>query len=305
MSKSLRIYFVSNFMKKSKTSFCLILSFAFFITAFAQKTKIENPSNKKNESCEQTDLIGANVSEMKTLAEGTNSKIETPFVFVARDAKTFEFLKTKIENLPTASTIDFTKTAVIAAFAGTKKSGGYSLAVKKSGENYLLELLTPPQGAIVTQVLTNPFKVTLVPIEEEKTLSLTIPNELKSATNIYKIASSEFQYSGGFAFREKKFSADGTIDVVQAGDLVTLKFNLSGKGAESEMRLIETASGILKDGKIELLRLDAGSFSENPKPPVKVSGSLNENKMSLIFEPLPTDVADGFSFGGKLEAVKN
>lgn len=291
-------------MNNFRFLFLIALSFALFSNAFAQKTKIENPTNKKNESCEPTDLVGANLLEMKTLAEGANSKIETPFVFVARDAKTFEILKTKIENLPVSSTIDFTKTAVIAAFAGTKNSGGYSLAVKKSDENYSIELLSPPQGAIVTQALTSPFKVTLVPVEEEKTLNLAIPNELKSSAKIYKIASSEFQYSGGFAFREKKFSADGTLGVMQTGDLVTIKFDLSGNGAESGMKLTETASGILKDGKIELSRLDAGSFSENPKPPVKISGSLNENNLDLIFEPLPTDVADGFSFGGKLEAVK-
>lgn len=289
-------------MNNFRFLFLFALSFALFSNAFAQKTKIENPTNKKNESCEPTDLVGANVSEMKTLAEGANSRIETPFVFVARDAKTFDILKTKVENLPASSTIDFTKSAVIAAFAGTKNSGGYSLAVKKSGENYSIELLSPPQGAIVTQALTSPFKVTLVAVEEEKTLNPAIPNELKPSAKIYKIVSSEFQYSGGFAFREKKFSADGTLGVMQTGDLLTIKFDLSGKGAESGMKLTETASGILKDGKIELSRLDAGSFSENPKPPVKISGSINKNKLNLTFEPLPTGVSDGFSVSGTLEA---
>ena len=92
---------------------------------------------------------------------------------------------------------------------------------------------------------------------------------------------------------------------MQFGDLVTLDFDLSGKGADSAMKLTETASGSVRDGKIELLRLDAGSFSEGPKPPVRISGSMTENKLNLTFEPLPTNVADGFSMNGKLEAVKN
>ena len=71
------------------------------------------------------------------------------------------------------------------------------------------------------------------------------------------------------------------------------------------MKLTETASGIVKDGKLDLQRLDAGSFSEGPKPPDKVSGSMSENKLNLSFEPLPTNTADGFSMSGKLEAVKN
>ena len=158
---------------------------------------------------------------------------------------------------------------------------------------------------MVTQALTSPYKITLVPVEEEKSLNLSVSEDFKSAIKTYKIASSDFTYSGGFAFREKKFSADGTIDVMQVGDLVTLDFNLSGKDADSAMKLTETASGILKDGKIELSRLDAGSFSEGPKPPVKVSGSIDENKLNLTFEPLPTNVADGFSMNGKLEAVND
>ena len=294
-------------MKHIKFLQILILSFTMLSCAVAQekpKTTNEKP-NEKIEACEPTPLTDAKTAEMKTIAEGAMSKIETPFVFVARDAKTFELLKTSVEDLPAASTIDFTKTAVVAAFAGMKNTGGYSLAVKQTGENLAIEILSPPPGAITAQVLTSPYKITLVPVEEEKSLNLTVSEDFKSAIKTYKIASSEFEYSGGFAGRLKRFSADGTIDVMQSGDLVTLDFNLSGKGADKEMKLTETASGIVKDGKLDLQRLDAGSFSEGPKPPDKVSGSISENKLNLSFEPLPTNTADGFSMSGKLEAVKN
>lgn len=295
-------------MKKNfKIHLLLLASIALCSCAVAQEKpkKANIKTNEKIEACEPTPLSDGKTAELKTIAEGVNSKIETPFVFVARDAKTYELLKSKVENLPAASEIDFTKYAVVAAFAGTKNTGGYSLAFKQTGESYSVEVLSPPQGAIVTEALTSPYKVTLVPVEEEKSLNLTVSDDFKSSVKTYKISSSEFSYSGGFAYREKKFSAEGTIDVMQTGNLVTLDFNLSGKNTDSEMKLTETASGTLKDGKIELKRLDAGSFSEGPKPPDKISGSLNENKLSLTFEPLPTNVADGFSMSGKLEAVKN
>ncbi len=294
-------------MKFVKILFLLILSFTLLSCAVAQeKPKTTNEkTNEKIEACEPTPLTDVKPSELKTIAEGAISKIETPFVFVARDTKTYELLKSKVENLPAVSTIDFTKTAVVAAFAGEKNTGGYSLEIKQTGENFAVEVVSPPKDAMVTQALTSPYKITLVPVEEEKSLNLSVSDDFKSCAKTYKIASSDFTYSGGFAYREKKFSADGTIDVMQVGDLVTLDFNLSGKGADSEMKLTEAASGILKDGKIELSRLDAGSFSEGPKPPVKVSGSLSENKLNLTFEPLPTNTADGFSMSGKLEAVKN
>jgi hypothetical protein len=92
--------------------------------------------------------------------------------------------------------------------------------------------------------------------------------------------------------------------VLQMGDFVTLDFNLSSKGTESEMKLDGVASGIVRNGKIDLAQLNAGSFSEGPKPPVKVSGTMADSKLALTFEPLPTKAADGFQVGGKLEALK-
>lgn len=283
-----------------------ILSLALFSSAFAQTEKKEEIElNKESESCEPTELIAAKVTEMKTLDVEGISWIREPFVFVARDAKTFEILKKSVENLPETAKIDFTKSAVIAAFAGPKGGLGNSVAITKSAGNYSINFIPPPKKKLITANLQYPRKIMLVPVEEEKTLNLTIAKDFKSSVKSYKISSSEFKYSGGFAFREKKFSADGTIDVLQVGNLVTISFNLSGKGSGNKMKLTETASGILKDGKIEILRLDVGNFAENPKPPVKVSGTLTENKLSLNFESLPTNIADGFSMNGKIEAVTN
>jgi hypothetical protein len=298
-------------MKQIKILHLLVLGLLCWSCAVAQtpekeENKAGKAANKEIEACEPEPLTAPPASELKTLAEGANSRIETPFVFVARDSRTFELLKERVEGLPAASSIDFSREAVVAVFAGTKNTGGYSVEIKISGETVSASVAAPPADAVVTQALTSPFKVALVPVEEEKSLNLSVSDELKNGAKTFRVASGEFMYSGGFAPREKRFAAEGTILVMQAGDLVTLDFELAGKAAEDKaMKLTETASGILKDGKIELSRLDAGSFSEGPKPPVRVSGKMSENRLELKFEPLPTNVSDGFSVEGKLQAVND
>ncbi len=242
--------------------------------------------------------------EIKILAEGSYGKREEPFLFIARDANTYAQLKNILEDLSAVSEIDFDKQAVIAAFAGMKNTGGYSVEIKKSGEKISISVNAPPPDAMVTEALTMPYKVAVVPVERENSLNLDVSENWKKAAQTYNVSSSEFEYSGGIAGRRKPFTAEGTIDFWQFGDLVTLNFNLAGKGENKAMKLTETASGYLKDGKLNLARLDAGSFSEGPKPPLKVSGTMTDGKLILNFEPFPANVPDGFQARGKLEAVK-
>ncbi len=242
--------------------------------------------------------------EIKIIAEGFYGTVETPFIFAARSAETYEQLRKLVENLPPASEIDFTKAAVVAAFAGTKNTGGYSVEIQRAADKISVEVVEPPKDAITTDALTQPFVVALVPLDEGKTLPLEASVNWKNAMQNYKITSGEFKSSGGFAGRLKKNNAEGTFGVLSFGDYITLVFNLSGKGAGANLRLTETASGVTKNGKIDLARLDAGSFAEGPKPPLKVSGTIKGNIISLTFEPLPFRAADGFQVGGKIEAVK-
>lgn len=241
---------------------------------------------------------------LKILAEGSYSTVENPFVFVARSPETYHEMQNFVENMPAASEIDFSTTAVVAAFAGTKNSGGYSVTVKKTIDKIMIDVQAPPKGTMVTQALTAPFKVALVPLEEEKPLAIEFSANWKNAAQNYKITSGEFEYSGGFAGEMHKFNVEGAISVLSFGDYATLIFNLSGKGAQKTRKLIEIASGSVKNGTINLARLDAGSFSEGPKPPLKVSGMNAGGKLTLTFEPLPTIIADGYEARGRIEAVK-
>lgn len=303
-------------MKNYKVLVSTALSLTLFFCVAAQS---ECKSEKNKEQVNKKTDMNKNVSdkkmpdetvlksdngELKIIAEGSYSKPEKPFIFVARSPETYAQLQNLAENLPLATEIDFGKATVVAAFAGTKNTGGYSVKINKMAGKIAVDVAAPPKDAMTTQALTTPFQVALIPIEEGNTLPLDVSGTLATAIETYKITSGEFEYSGGFAGIQKKFEAEGTIGILSYSDYITLVFNLSGKDAEKARKLIETASGVIKDGKIEVARLDAGSFSENPKPPLKVLGTMENDKLSLIFEPLPTMVADGFQARGKIEAAR-
>jgi hypothetical protein len=245
----------------------------------------------------------ADNGEIKTLAEGFYGKVENPFLFVARSAETYRQLRGVIEDLPSDSGVDYNKQAIVAAFAGTRTTSGYSVEIKKSGENVSVSVNNPTPDSFVTQALTMPYKVVIVPTNAENGLNVEVTNDWKNAKRTFKLSSGEFESSGGIAGRLKKYAVEGTIDVWQFGDFITFDFNLSGKAANKNMQLTEIASGAASGGKINLARLDAGSFSEGPKPPLKVSGTISNEKLILTFEPLPTNAADGFQARGNLEAI--
>ncbi len=276
--------------------FILIISFGALV-AFGQK-KVVHPIKPKD-----FDGLGF-TQDFKVLAEGFNSKVDAPFVFVARDAKTYARLQNLVEGLPSASTIDFKQSAVVAGFAGTKSTGGWTLEIRKSGERIGVFIQAPRQDMMVTQALTTPFKVSLVPIEEDKAVSLNLAPDFIKKMRVFRLNQGDFEFSGGFAFKRKQFKAAGTIRLITFGDEATFWFDLKGQGAEQKRRLSEMASGTLKNGKIELARLDAGSFSDRPRPPFEVEGTLKSKVLSLSFEPLPTNVADGYAGKGSLAAIR-
>jgi hypothetical protein len=265
--------------------------------------KTQNAVGNNKMEDEKTEPVMS--GEIKVLAEGSFGAMEQPFLFVARDAETYARLKNTIKNLPDAAGIDFKNQAVVAAFAGTKNTGGYSVEIKNTGAKIAVSLNSPPPDAMVTEALTMPYKIAAVPLGAANSMNLEIGENWKKTAQTYKVSSGEFEYSGGIDGRRKTFAAAGWIDVYRFADLVTLRFDLSGAGAGKNMKLADTVSGVLSGNKIELARLDAGSFSENPKPPLKVSGTLSNNKLELNFEPLPTMISDGFQARGKLEAVQS
>lgn len=302
-------------MKNFNLIAILILSFIFSSTNAAAQTKRKTTPKKtktpaarpspKPEPKSNSKPMPEQSSEYKILLAGAYSKVETPFVMVARDAETYALIRALVENLPPSADVDFTKSAVVAAFVGQKNTGGYSVKMRPFNGQVSFELNRPQPGDAVTQVITNPFQVVAVPLDESMKLLLNVPAEWKSLIQNYHVTKSEFESSGGFAGRMKKFSVRGNIGVMTHGDLVTYFFDLAGTSGDSSRKLIDTASGVVKEGKVEITKMDAGTLSETPRPPLKAFGTISKNKFSLMFESFPPTASDGYMTRGNLEAAQN
>lgn len=303
-------------MKILKIFILTLLSFSLFFSVAEAQTKKKKTFKKPTKAAskktakpappapKQPAADAPRAEDYKIIAHGDFAKIDEPFLFVARDAKTFALLQSFVENLPDAATVDFTKQAVVAAFAGSKPTAGWEVLVRKLSGRVLVDLSEPRKDRMYAQVLTAPFKIAVVPVEAEMPLALEATATWTNKTAAYRVQKGTFTYSGGFAPRQRLFGVEGSIGVLTHGDLVTMTFDLTAKG-DKAMKLTETASGTIKEGKIELARLDAGTFSEGPKPPVNVTGTTaNADKLALRFEPNPANAADGFQARGTVEAVR-
>jgi len=284
----------------------LILSLSFFsLNAAAQKKKpvkktkppITKPAPKAPVAVPKTDY--------KVLVEGSQSKVDTPFIFIARDAETYALIRSLAEGLPESSLIDFSKMAVVAAFAGTRNTGGWSVAVRQAADKTIIDLNAPPKGSMTTQMITYPFQVRAVPVGVDQALNIEAATAWTSQIKTYRVTKGSFESTGGIAGQSKKFNFEGTIGILTFGDHLTYLFNLSGKGTASQRKLTEMTSGIMKNSGLEFARLDAGNFSEIPHPPLKITGTATDKKLTLNLDSLPPTVADGFIGKGKLEASRN
>ncbi len=70
-----------------------------------------------------------------------------------------------------APTVDFTKSEVLAAFDGTRPSGGYGIRVASiddmaNARRIIIVHTSPGEGCITTDALTSPFTIVVVPKTE-------------------------------------------------------------------------------------------------------------------------------------------
>lgn len=241
--------------------------------------------------------------DFKVLGQGSQSNVEKPFIFVARDAQTYAQLQKIVEGLPSANTINFEANAVVAAFAGTKSTGGYAVQITKTSQTNMIDLLSPPKGSMNIQIITQPYKIVLIPISKDAALSLDSGANWANAMENFRVTSGNFESVGGIAGKRNSFAANGGVSMWTYGEYVTIFLNLRGMGNQKDRRLMEHASGAVKNGKLEFSRLDAGNFIANPRPPFGVSGTISGKNLFLNFSSQKAGVADGFTGSGKIGAV--
>ena len=100
----------------------------------------------------------------KTVAAGTDSRIEAPRTAVVRTSAEWAALWKEHGGNGAPQAIDFNETMVIAVFAGTKPSAGHSVEIvriqARDGEVVVTYLDHAPRPSdMVAQMLTQPFHI--------------------------------------------------------------------------------------------------------------------------------------------------
>lgn len=245
--------------------------------------------------------------ELKELAGGAYGKIQEPFVAVARNAETYAALREIVESLPSLDAEFFKKHLVVAAFLGQRRTGGYSVQIKRADNNRLrVSSNAPPKDAMTTQALTAPFKIVSVGVSDERPLAIELEPSWKNELRPYRVTGGEFKTGGGFGGRFETVQLAGELRVGRLGKLATFVFDLKSVGGAKARSLQDAATGVVADGgSISGAVADAGSLVDSPHSALGVKGSFaaNEDKLSLSFDSLPSNVSDGYTGQGKLEAA--
>jgi hypothetical protein len=245
--------------------------------------------------------------EIKELAGGAYGKIQDSFVAVARDAETYAALREMVEGLPQVNEELFKTHQVVAAFLGQRMTGGYRVRITRAAANRLLVSYTsPPSGSMTTQALTAPFSIVMVAAGDDHPLAIELDAAWKNEMRPYRVTSGEFKTGGGFGGRFENIQLTGELRASRLGKLATFVFDLKSAGGAKARSLQDAATGVVSEGgSIGGAIVDAGTLVDSPRSALAVKGSFAENeaKLSLAFDSLPSNVSDGYTGQGKLEAA--
>ncbi len=291
-------------MSLVKIILSLVIALILFFTVAASQAK-KNTNSKPNKTKPVQNTMK---DDFTVIAEGSDSMVDQPFIFVARDVETYSALQKLIPNLPQKDKSFFDTNNVVAAFSGTKPTGGYSIQFKK-GVMIEVKEIKPPKGSMTIQVITTPYKIIAIPkINDETTqqnLELKTDVLWNSKWQNYQVTNGEMTESGGFAGRQKHIPFGGTIKVMRFGDFITLRINFYSRIKDHEGKIKDMASGIVdNEGNIKLTYIDPCSLIQTPRPLLTTEGKFEGNNLLINFDSAQTIVADGYQAKGKLEAVK-
>ena len=300
-------------MKLSVMLFLLVLMINSNATMACQskRSRTEQNENRAMEKkpatqaspSEETDQVMR--GEMKTLAEGGYSNVTDALLVVAREAETYAALRELINQLPALPADFFNSQAVVAAFLGQRRTGGYSVEITQDAEGIVhVASKSPPADAMTTQAITAPFKIVSVTVRQSALLRITPGDAWQNATRPYKVKSGEFQMSGGIAGRSEAFKLEGDLRIMRYGKFATITFDLKSIGGTKQRIMQTIASGLVNGNQLRIGYLFAGSLINSPHPPLSAEGvfSAHEDDLSLKMKTLRPTIADGFIGSGTLEA---
>lgn len=243
-------------------------------------------------------------ADLKVIAEGSMSQVTTTFVAVIRDGGTYAALRGMSPNLPELSQQFFQSNLVVAAFLGERNTGGYSVAISRqpNGQIRIAEK-APRKDAIVTQVITSPFKVVSMAANGTSAVDLSLDEAFKRKAKLYRIDRGSFTVSGGFAGLSDTYQLNGKLQVMQLGNLITLGAAIVSGGTSRDRTLRDAATGLVKGNGFSIDRMNHGSLIGPPSGDLRVAGKFIEpNKLALQLDTGAVTVPDGYAGKGSLEA---
>lgn len=259
-----------------------------------------NSHDNKNMATTSNDLPG----DLKVIAEGSVSLVKTSFVGVFRDAETYAALRAQATNLPDLKPDFFNSNIVVAAFLGERNTGGYSLVITQepSGQIRVAEK-APRKDAIVTQMITSPFKLVAITTNGTPPLQLSFDERFRQNGQLYRISNGSFSSSGGFAGRTDSFKVAGKLQVLRLAGLVTIGFAIVSDGAPRERALRDIATGSATTDGVRISKLSHGSLVDTPSGDLSVSAKFAENnRLRIDLTTGAVTMPDGYSGRGTLEA---
>jgi hypothetical protein len=279
-----------------------ILTLSFFAVGFSgagacyqQKDKNEKPvvENQKTSS-----------GELKTLAVGSQSAVEDPFVAVIRDDETYARLRKIEKNLPKLEPDFFQLNVVVAGFLGSRNTAGYSVEISRNDKDQIrIAEKAPPKDAMTAQVITSPFKVVSFAPNGSTAVELSVDEIFRQHAELYRVSSGTFNFSGGLTGKTESFQVTGKLQLTRLGTLITIGFALVSSGSEQERSLRGSATGFIKDGQIVINKLSHGSLVDPPSGELQVSGRfLEKNRLDLQLVTQPFTVPESYGGAGTLQA---
>ena len=105
---------------------------------------------------------------VRPIVKGPSSGIGEPRQAIARSADEWEKLWAEHAGNRERPAVDFSREMVVALFAGTRPTAGYSVeivGVRGEGDTTIVEYResAPPRDAITAQVMTSPFVIVAIP----------------------------------------------------------------------------------------------------------------------------------------------
>ena len=243
--------------------------------------------------------------ELKVVAQGAYSPVQTAFVAVIRDSDTYLALRRAANNLPEVSAATFKTSILIAAFLGTRNSGGYSVDITQGANGEIrVDEKAPSKDMMVTQALTAPFKVVSAPVSGTPAVSISTGDSFKQTGQLYRIDKGSFTISGGFAGRSETYSVAGKLQLTRLGELVTLGLAVVSSGTARERSLRDVATGVMKENSFAIARMSRGSLVDSPSGDIHATGRFAEsNRLILDLDTGPVTVPDGYQGKGTFEAL--